>query len=174
MHWLSHLSRTLLVYPRRMKTEVNLQRWSTNSRSRSYLTIIELTMWLAMCVWQLTPRTAGYVRIRILTNRWFFRIFGIHSLYVSATFYTPGAYALTRSQAVQRSRAVHAYGALRLVGGCTRRHKNVGGVTAGQAPHNSSNVGVCHCGPGGTQLRVNDDLTVAAFFSDTEIAFRAS
>ena len=53
-----------------------------------------------------------------------------------------GAYALTRSQAMQRSRAVHACGALRLVGGCTRRHKNVGGVTAGQAPHNSSNVGV--------------------------------
>ena len=33
-------------------------------------------------------------------------------------------------------------GALRLVGGCTWRHNNVGGVTAGQAPHNSSNVGV--------------------------------
>ena len=38
-------------------------------------------------------------------------------------------------------RAVHACGALRLVGGCTRRHNNVGGVTAGQVPHNSSNVG---------------------------------
>ena len=37
---------------------------------------------------------------------------------------------------------MHACGALRLVGGCIRRHNNVGGVTAGQAPHNSSNVGV--------------------------------
>ena len=25
---------------------------------------------------------AGYVRVRILMNRWFFRIFGIHSFYV--------------------------------------------------------------------------------------------
>ena len=93
------------------------------------------------CVWQSTPRTAdvtvtkiaGYVRVRILMNRLFFRIFGIQFL---STFYTPGAYALTRSQAVRRPRAVHACGALRLVGGCTRRHNNVGGVTAGQAPHN--------------------------------------
>ena len=30
---------------------------------------------------------------------------------------------------------------LNMYGGCTRRHNNVGGVTAGQAPHNSSNVG---------------------------------
>ena len=45
----------------------------------------------------------------------------------------PGAYALTRSQAMQRSRAVHA---------C----RDVGGVTAGQAPHNSSNVGVVTAG----------------------------
>ena len=60
---------------------------------------------------------------------------------VTATFYTPGAYALTHSQDVRRSRAVHACGALRLVGGCTWHHSNVGGVTAGQAPHNSSNVG---------------------------------
>ena len=49
---------------------------------------------------------------------------------------------VTCSQAVRRSRAVHACGALRLVGGCTRRHNNVGGVTAGRAPHNSCNVGV--------------------------------
>ena len=41
------------------------------------LTIIELTMWLAVCVWQPTPKTAdvtiakigGYVRVRILMNR---------------------------------------------------------------------------------------------------------
>ena len=76
----------------------------------------------------------------------FFRIFGIHSFYVSATFYTPGAYALTHSQAVRCPRAVHACGALRLVGGCTRRHNNVGGVTAGQAAHNSVNVGVVTAG----------------------------
>ena len=62
------------------------------------------------------------------------------------TFYTPGAYALTCSQAMQRSRAVHACEALQLVGGCTRRQNNVGGVTAGQAPHNSSNVGVVTMG----------------------------
>ena len=57
-----------------------------------------------------------------------------------------GAYAPTRSQAVRRPRAVHASEALRLVGGYTRRHNNVGGVTAGQAPHNSSNVGVVTAG----------------------------
>ena len=43
---------------------------------------------------------------------------------------------------MRRPRAVHACGALRLVDGCTRRHNNEGDVTAGQAPHNSSNVGV--------------------------------
>ena len=106
------------------------------------------------CVWKSAPRTAdvtvtkiaGYVRVRILMKRWLFRIFGINSLKFLSTFYTPGAYALTRSQAMQRSRAVHACGALRLVGGCIRRHNNVGGVTAGQAPHNSSNVGVVTAG----------------------------
>ena len=58
-----------------------------------HLTIIELTMWLAVCVcatvWQSTPRTAdvtvtkiaGYIRVLILMNRWFFRIFGIHTFY---------------------------------------------------------------------------------------------
>ena len=110
--------------------------------------------WLAVCVWQSTPRTAdvtvtkiaGYVRVGILMNWRFFRIFCIHSFYFSPTFYTPGAYALTCSQAVRRPRAVHACGALRLVGGCTRCHNNVGGVTAGQAPHNSSNVGVVTAG----------------------------
>ena len=29
----------------------------------------------------------------------------------------------------------------------------LGVVTAGQVPHNSSNVGGCHCGPGATQLK---------------------
>ena len=47
---------------------------------------------------------------------------------------------------MQRSRAVHACGALRLVGGCTLRYNNVRGVTAGQAPHNSNNVGVVTAG----------------------------
>ena len=47
---------------------------------------------------------------------------------------------------MQRLRAVHTCGALRLVGGCTWRYNNVGGVTAGQAPHNSSNVGVVTAG----------------------------
>ena len=36
----------------------------------------------------------------------FFHIFGIHSFDVSPTFYTPGAYALTRSQAVRRPQDV--------------------------------------------------------------------
>ena len=38
--------------------------------------------------------------------------------------------------------SAHACGALPLVGGCTGSYNNVGGVTAGQAPRNSSNVGV--------------------------------
>ena len=61
----------------------------------NYLTIIELTMWPCVCacvrVWQPTPKTAdvtvtkiaGYVRI--LVNRWFFHIFGIHGFYATAT-----------------------------------------------------------------------------------------
>ena len=53
---------------------------------------------------------------------------------------------------MQRPRALHACGALRLVGGCTRRQNNVGGVTAGQAPHNSSNVGVVTTGQWDTTL----------------------
>ena len=56
---------------------------------------------------------------------------------------------------MQRPRAVHACGALRLVGGCTRRQNNVGGVTAGQAPHNSSNVGVVTTGQVGQEHSVN-------------------
>ena len=52
---------------------------TTQRRSPSHLTIIELTMWPYVwpCVWQPTPRTAdvtvtkiaGYVRVRILMNR---------------------------------------------------------------------------------------------------------
>ena len=68
-------------------------------------------------------------------------------LEVTATFYTPGAYPLTRSQAVWRSRAV---------GGCTWRHNNVGGVTAGQAPHNSSNVGVVTAGQVGHNSSIHN------------------
>ena len=117
-----------------------------------------------VCVWQSTPRTAdvtvteiaGYVRVRILMNRWFFRIFRIHRFYVSVTFYTPGAYALTRSKAMQRPRAVHACGSLRLVGECIRRHNNVGGVTAGQAPHNSRNVGVVTAGQVGHNSSIHN------------------
>ena len=63
-----------------------------------------------------------------------------------STFYTPGAYALTRSLAMQRSRAVDACGALRSVGGCTWRYNNVGGVTVGKASHYASNVGVVTAG----------------------------
>ena len=63
-----------------------------------------------MAVWKPTPITAdvtkiaGYVRIRILVNRWFL---AIHTFYAT-TFYTPDA--------LTRSRAVHVCGALRLVG----------------------------------------------------------
>ena len=31
-------------------------------------------------------KMAGYVRVHIFMNRWFFRIFGIHSFYATATF----------------------------------------------------------------------------------------
>ena len=50
----------------------------------------------------------------------------------------PGTHALTLCLHLRCSRAVHACGALRLVGGCTSCHNNVGGVTAGQVTHNSS------------------------------------
>ena len=48
---------------------------------------------MCACVSQPTPRMAdvtvtkiaGYVRVRILMNRWFFRIFGIHSFYATTT-----------------------------------------------------------------------------------------
>ena len=46
-----------------------------------------------MAVWQPASTTAdvtvtkiaGYIRVRIIMNRGFFRIFGIHSFYVTAT-----------------------------------------------------------------------------------------
>ena len=45
------------------------------------------------CVWQPNPKTAdvtvtkiaGYVRVRILMNLWFFRIFCIHTFHATAT-----------------------------------------------------------------------------------------
>ena len=49
---------------------------------------------MAVCVimWQPTPKTADVTvtkiagfRVRILMNPWFFRIFGIHSFYTTAT-----------------------------------------------------------------------------------------
>ena len=59
------------------------------------LSIIKLTMWpcVCVCVWQPTPKTAdvtvtkiaGYVRVRILMNRYCFRIFVIHTFYATAT-----------------------------------------------------------------------------------------
>ena len=114
------------------------------------VTIIELAIWLSVrvCGNQLlerlmSPKSQVMFASPFSWSGDFFRIFGINSFFkFLSTFYTPGAYALTHSQAMQRSRAVHACGALRLVGGCTRRYNNVGGVTAGQAPHNSTNVGV--------------------------------
>ena len=57
-----------------------------------YLTIIELTMWPYgwPCVWQPTPKTAdvtvtkvaGYVRVRIVMNRWFFPSYSWHSYFL--------------------------------------------------------------------------------------------
>ena len=67
------------------------------------LTIIELTMWPCVCdracvcacvrACETAPITAdvtvtkitGYVRVRILMNRWLFRIFGIQCFYATAT-----------------------------------------------------------------------------------------
>ena len=56
-----------------------------NTNSHSNLTIIELAMWPRVwpCVWQPTHKTAdvnvtkiaGYVRVRILMNRYFFLVF---------------------------------------------------------------------------------------------------
>ena len=76
---------------RRSRTEASGSVASRYEGSWIYLTIIELTM--CPCVWQSTPKTADvtvtkiacYVRVRILMNRWFFRIFGIHSFCATAT-----------------------------------------------------------------------------------------
>ena len=74
-------------------------------------------------------------------------------------------------QAVRRPRAVHACGALRLVGGCTRHHNNVGGVTAGQAPHNSSNVGVVTAGQVGHNSSVTNRSINRKCVGHTNILF---
>ena len=61
---------------------------------------------------------------------------------------------------------MHACGALRLVSGCTRRQNNVGGVTAGQAPHNSSNVGVVTAGQVGHNSSNNNTASMVPKFSE--------
>ena len=75
---------------RRRRGEGEDSTWGGLTVSKN-LTIIELTVWLAM--WKSTPTTAdvtvtkiaGYVHVRILMNQWFFRIFGIHTFYATAT-----------------------------------------------------------------------------------------
>ena len=104
------------------------------------LTIIELTMW--PCEWQPTPRTAGvtvtkiagYVCVRILMNRWFFCIFGIHTFYGTVTL-------LNIWICMQWTDAAVVVGADWTLYPWRPNSSNVGGVTAGQARHNSSNVG---------------------------------
>ena len=108
-------------------------------------------MWLAE--WQPTPITvyvtltkiAGHVRVRHYHESVIFFVFltfivSNGHFYTPTTFYTQSTHALTLCIHMRCSRAVNACGALRLVGGCTWRHNNVGGVTAGQAAHNSSDV----------------------------------
>ena len=74
-------------------------------------------------------KIAGYVRIRILMNRSFFHIFGIHTFYATATFYTPGTHALNTCGRHLRSFSIG-----------WRPSKQCWGVTAGKPRHNSSNV----------------------------------
>ena len=64
----------------------------------------------------------------------FFPIFGIHTFYATATFYTPGTHALNTCG--RRSR-VHSARSL-VIG--RRASQQCGGITAGKARHNSSNV----------------------------------
>ena len=105
------------------------------------LIIIELTMcpsdrvcgW--PCVWQPTPRTAdvtvtkiaAYVRVRILVNRWFFFVF------LACILFTLRPICWIYELMYPADWTLHPW-----------RHdsSNVGGVTAGQARHNSSILGV--------------------------------
>ena len=99
--------RHIRLYLFRVKIELCVLQWriihrilprdnNTITLHFNNLTIIELRIWPYVwpCVWQPTPKTAdvtvtriaGYVRVCILMNRWFFpRIFGIHSCYATAT-----------------------------------------------------------------------------------------
>ena len=92
-------------------------------------------------VWQPTPRTAdvtvtkiaGYVRVRILMNRRFFRIFAIDTFYATATFNMPGTHALNTCGDHKRRMRSLAIG----------RRVNIAsqqcwGVSAGKVRHNSS------------------------------------
>ena len=89
-----HVMVVLVIRPLVFLEDLRSQ-WRHNIYLLYNLTIIELTMWPCVwpCVRQPTPKTAdvtvtkiaGYVRVRILMNLWFFRIFGIHSFYGTAT-----------------------------------------------------------------------------------------
>ena len=116
------------------------------------LTIIELTMWLAM--WQPTPTTAdvtvtkiaGYVRVRILMNRWFFRIFGIRTFYATATLLNIWIYT-------QWTDAADLWGQIRLCTHAFRNSSNVG--VSLRARHDTTQVML------GVSLPVRCDTTLA-------------
>ena len=90
------------------------------------------------CVWQPTPtiadvtvtNIAGYVRVRILMNQWFFRIFGIHTFYAMATL-------LNIWICMQWTDAAVVVGADWTLHPWHHNSINVGGDTAGQVRHNS-------------------------------------
>ena len=120
-----------------------------------HLTIIELTMWpcVRACVWQPTPKTAdvtitkitGYVRIRILMNQWFFRIFGIHTFYATATLLNiwicmqwTDAVTLVMGADWTLHPWHHNNVGVLLRARCDTTQVMFGGVTAGQVWHNSS------------------------------------
>ena len=103
-------------------------------------------MCVCVCVWQPTPRRAdvtvttiaGYVRVRILVERWFFSYFGSHTFYATATLLNIWiCMQWTCGSLMQAAGDCGADWTLH-----PRCHNNVGGVTAGQARRNSSNVGV--------------------------------
>ena len=71
-----------------------------NHLTSNYNRASGLAVW--PCVWKPTPITAdvtvtkiaGYVRVRILMNLWFFVFLVFILFYAMTTFYTPGAHAL--------------------------------------------------------------------------------
>ena len=103
-----------------------------------YITIIELPMWLAVCVWQSTSRTAD---VTVTNRRLCVRLHSHESVIFSYFWHS---YFLRYGKFVEY-RNMHAMNIqLTVVVGAD--------WTLHPWRHNSSNVGGCHCGPGGTQL----------------------